>query len=423
LSSIAAITVLVAAASVARPRPCAAQMQYTASARNVSLKLTMPEGLKAKAALIFTVRGLASGWAASQGFKDLAKRMDAVIITVSGGDDLNDNSYPNRCASGEFNGIGEAMTKLAMMSNHPELANVPLVTIGHSHGGDYWNWYNACHPEKVAMVFVHASGGVNYSAASLRTPVLYELGTGDLIENGSKKPRAGMFVNRGKGAPMALVIGQGEGHNNVSAASLAMVIELIEATVKLRIPAEADPAAGPVKLRDIREDSGAYWLGNLYTKEIAPYNMYMGNKAHTAFLPSEEIAKKWKETGPGLPTSIMLPTDTCGWCGNPKDEPKAAPLTDPPPAMTTPDAGVPPAGTDAGAPPVMATADAGAKPATPTPERKDAGTKMEPPPQEEPEPTEPPRSAGGCSVGGAAPLGAPLLLGLALVALARRRRR
>ena len=139
------------------------------------------------------------------------------MVVVSGGDDLNDNSYPGRCASGEFNGIGDALTKIATAGNHPEIANAPLITIGHSHGGDYWNWYNACHPERIADVFVHASGGVNYSAAALKIPVLYELGTGDLIENGSKKPRAGMFVNRNKGAPMSLVIGAGEGHDSFSA--------------------------------------------------------------------------------------------------------------------------------------------------------------------------------------------------------------
>ena len=212
LSSVAAAAVLVTV-SLARPRPCAAQMQYTGAARNVTLKMTVPDGVtKIRGVFAFTVRGLASGWAGSAAFKDLAKRLDSVIVTVSGGDDLNDNSYPNRCASGEFNGIGEALDKLAMASNHPELSHAPVVGLGHSHGGDYWNWYNACHPERMAAVFVHASGGVNYSGASLKVPVFYTLGTGDLIENGSKKPRAGMWANRAKGAPMTMVIAMG-GHD------------------------------------------------------------------------------------------------------------------------------------------------------------------------------------------------------------------
>jgi hypothetical protein len=424
----AIVAALALAVAVGWPRPARAQMQYSASARNVTLKLTIQEGVtKIKGVFAFTVRGLASGWAASAGFKDLAKRLDSVIVTVSGGDDLNDNSYPNRCASGEFNGIGEALDKLATASGHPELSHAPLVTIGHSHGGDYWNWYNACHPDRVAVVFVHASGGVNYNGAALRTPVFYELGTGDLIENGSKKPRAGMFVNRSKGAPMALVIGQGEGHDQVTAASLAMMIDLIEPTFKLRVPADADPAKGPVRLNDINEASGAYWLGNLYTKEVAAYGSYTGNKALTSFLPNEEVAQKWKATGPGLPMSIVLPTGTCGWCGNPKDEPPAAPRTDPGPSPTV----------DAGAAPV--TADAGSTGGTTAPDaaaaarpgKPDAAAVSEPPPGQDPE--DPPaggnsrRQGGGCEMGG----GGAGSLGLAVLGLAlagalgwqRRRRR
>ena len=343
------LSAVAAAGSLAVVAPAAAQT--SAGARNVTLRLSyMPEGVTtARGALLFTVRGIASGWAVGEPMKGLAKRLEAPIIMVAGGDDLNDNSYPNRCASGEFNGIGEAMAKLGTASNHPELANVPLVGIGHSHGGDYWNWYTACHPEKMAAVFVHASGGVNYSAASLQVPVIYELGTGDLIENGSKKPRAGMFVNRAKGAPMALVIGQGEGHNQVTAASLAMIIDIVEGVFKLRVPADADASKGPVALVPIDESRG--WLGNLYTKEIAPHGSYTGNKALTSFLPSEEIARKWKETGPGLPVSITLPSDTCSWCGTPKDEPKggAVPPSNSGPA---PDAGAPPTSDAATAPPV-----------------------------------------------------------------------
>jgi MYXO-CTERM domain-containing protein len=399
------------------PRASAAQ-QFTGAAGNVSIKLTLPAGVaKVKGILIFTVRGLASGWAASQGFKDLAMRLESAIATVSGGDDLNDGSYPKRCASGEFNNVPMALSKIATDSMHPELANAPLVTIGHSHGGDYWNWFNACHPDRVAMVFVHASGGVNYSAAALETPVLYELGTGDLIENGSKKPRAGMFVNRSKGAPMALIIGQGEGHDQVTALSLSGVIAVIEGIFKLRVPADADPAKGPVRLLDIDETRG--WLGNNYTKDIAPYAMYMGDKSQTSFLPNEEVAKKWKETGPGLPTSTMIPTNTCGWCGNPIDEPKAS-GGNPPPPPTYADGGSVPADASTSTPPTPAP---DASSSTPPPPRYDAAPSAPDPGGSSP-PVTPParRTTGGCSVA-SAPANAWCVVLLVLVAIARRRRR
>ena len=417
--------------------PAAAQ---SASAGNVTIRLTVPEGVsKIKGVLTFTVRGIASGWARGEPMIGLAKRLSAAIATVSGGDDLNDNSYPRRCQSGEFENIPNAFKKLAEMSNHPELANVPLVGIGHSHGGDYWNWFTACHPERMAVVFVHASGGVNYNAAALKTPVLYELGTRDLIENGSKKPRAGMFANRGKGAPMGLVIGEGEGHNDVSAASLAMIIDLIEALFKLRVPADADGAKGPVILNEIDEASGTFWVGDLYTKEIARYSDFKGNKAHTAFLPNEAIAQEWKMAGPGLPTSIELPSGTCGWCGDPNDEPKETlggkPVTAEGVAAPAVDAGAdPPAAPDA------APADPPGGAATPPPSTPPAqpppggDAKPDPGPQggnqggnQDPEPKPATRDAvtGGCTMGARSPAaGLPwiLLLGALALALGRLRR-
>src|SRR5881227_1112837 len=79
-------------------RPAAAQ--FTVTAGNVGVKLTIPAGVtRMKGVLTFTVRGLASGWAAHAAFQDLAKRLEAGIAMVSGGDDLNDGSYPGRCKS------------------------------------------------------------------------------------------------------------------------------------------------------------------------------------------------------------------------------------------------------------------------------------------------------------------------------------
>jgi hypothetical protein len=435
----AAPAALVMLALAASPRPALAQ---SATAGNVTIKLTIPAGVtKMKTVLTFTARGLASGWASSAPFQDLAKRLDAGIAIVAGGDDLNDGSYPGRCKSGEFNNIPMAFEKLATMTSHPELAHVPLVGLGHSHGGDYWNWFNACHPDRMAMVFVHASGGVNYTAGALKTPVFYTLGTSDLIENGSKKPRAGMFSNRGKGAPMTMVIGQGGHDTQFGAEEYQIVTVLIEAIVKMRIPADADAAKGPVLLNDIVEGPTT-WLGDLYTKEIAAYPDFKGNKALTAFLPNEALAMMWKGNGPGLPTSVVLPVGNCGWCGTPKDEPAAGPGGMQPPPIDV-DAGAPGGSDDAAAPPEE---DAGTT--TPPPPVQDASAGVakdgKSPPVMHPKadaaapmtggsddgtpPAETARSSGGCSLspgvqaGGAASLGClALAIGFVLSRLRRRR--
>jgi hypothetical protein len=437
----------VAAALAFCVRPGAAQAQFNATAGNVGLKLTVPAGVtKMQTVLTFTARGLASGWASSPAFQDLAKRINAGIAIVSGGDDLNDNSYPGRCKSGEFNNVPMAFEKLATMANHPELAHIPIIGLGHSHGGDYWNWFNACHPERMVMVFVHASGGVNYSAGALKVPVFYTLGTGDLIENGSKKTRAGMFANRAKGAPMSMVIGEGGHDSQFDAAEYQMVTALIEGIFKMRVPADADSAKGPVLLNDIVERENT-WVGDLYTKEISTWAAFKGNKALTTFLPNEQLAMMWKTNGPPLPKAIVLPSDTCSWCGTPKDEPAAVPggVAPVPPNSAPADAGSP-GESDAGGtstPPAPAE-DAGTPP-TSTPPQVDAGsggstpsspapstpptstppkTDPKPPATTTPEDTSSPPScslAQGNGAGGASVI--LLLAGLALAISAGRRRR
>jgi hypothetical protein len=437
----AAPAALVMLALAVWPRASVAQ---SAAAGNVTIKLTIPAGVtKMKGVLTFTARGLASGWASSAPFQDLAKRAELGIAVVAGGDDLNDGSYPGRCKSGEFNNIPMAFDKLATMTNHPELAHAPLVGLGHSHGGDYWNWFNACHPDRMAMVFVHASGGVNYTAGALKTPVFYTLGTSDLIENGSKKPRAGMFVNRFKGAPMTMVIGEGGHDTQFGAAEYQIVTALIEAIFKMRVPADADPAKGPVLLNDIVEGPTT-WVGDLYTKEIATYADFKGDKGLTAFLPNEALAMMWKGNGPGLPTSVTWPKDTCSWCGKPNDEPAAVPGGHPPPPVDTADAGAPVEPDDAAAPPP----ESDAAPVTPPPAQADASAGVakdaKAPPVKTPKPdaaapmtgddngdetpAETARSSGGCSLspgaqaGGAATAAClALVLGLVLGRVRRRR--
>jgi hypothetical protein len=371
----------------------------TATTGNINVQVLSlpPDGTMAKGIFIFSERGLASAWAKSAGVKALAQKISAAIMIVSGknGDqfDEHDSEYPNMCGNGTFNYLPTALKMLADATKRPELANAPLITSGHSHGGDYWNWYNACHPERTAVNFVHASGGVNYNAGALKVPVFYELGTGDLIEHGSGMPRAGMFVNRARGAPMFLIIGAGGHDTQPSAEIFSVIYDTIEATWRLRVPADADPSKGPVALNDIDEMTGGYWVGDFYTKEIAAWADFKGNKATTSFLPTQALAERWKMAGMPLPGNIKLPTSDCGWCGHPKDEPKATSGNPAPPAGNGPP--TPPASDDAGASPDSGTST---PPATTPPTIRPPATTppaTTPPPDTSAPPVNPARHPGG----------------------------
>jgi hypothetical protein len=384
----------------------------------VNATLWVPEGVtRLRGVIACTSVGAGAGWCKSADFQALAKRLEVGLVSMSGENAFA--SYANRCTGGEFKGVLDKLAEVGKAANHPELANAPIVGCGHSHGGDYWNYFNACFPQRMALVFDKSSGGVQYSGAALKTPMIWEIGTNDL-RNSKGVFRGEMFAHRSKGQPLSLVLGPGESHGSFTPGPRAMVIELIEAIFNLRVPREADPSAGPVTLNVIDESSGAYWLGDNYTKEVGAFATFPGKSTlwKTSFLPSEEIAGKWKMAGAPLPAAIKL--DEGGVCTTCYKQPSGEP------AWMAPDGGAPmppPPPADAGAPdtaPVAPVTPDAAAPPVVAPPRPDAAVAPEPTPPEEPPSTVAPRSDGGCSVGGGSP-GSLLALGLLSLLLRRRR--
>jgi hypothetical protein len=296
-------------------------------ARAADVTLWVPPGAgPLKGVLAFTSVGLGPGWATSADFQALAGRLGAGIVAIT-----NENAfgaYEGRCTGGEFKALLDAIAALGAANQHPELANAPIIGCGHSHGGDYWNYFNACYPERMALVFDKSSGGVQYSGAALKTPMIWEIGTSDLL-NSKGRFRGEMLAQRGLGSPMTLVLGPGETHTDFTEGSRQMVIALIEAIFRLRVPAGADPGRGPVALNEIRESSGAYWLGDDYTKAIGAYPSFPGKSplSRTSFLPDAALAAQWRDSGAPLPASIHVDDGACVTCyPQPAGEPPGAPM-------------------------------------------------------------------------------------------------
>jgi MYXO-CTERM domain-containing protein len=394
--------------------------------------LVVPPGVTLmKGILVFSATGLGPGWGKSAPFQDLAKRLSAGIVFLGGTNEFG--SYANRCDSGEFKGVLDTIAMVGKANGHPELANAPIVGSGHSHGGDYWNYFNACIPERFALIFDKSSGGVQYSGAALKTPMVWEIGTNDLFDHVGPNFRGQMLAHRPKGQAIALVLGPGETHGGFTAGSATMVTALIEAIFKLRVPADADPSKGPVKLNEIDESSGQYWLGNNYTKEVSPWAMSPDRDKlyNTSFLPGPDIAAMWKAAGAPLPMTIKIATGgVCTGCyKQPAGEPPGGPTMGGPTPGGTGGA----AGTDAGTPPPASSGGAGG---TPPPASNGGSTGSAPPvsmPPSSPPPTTPPDPVkpaggsvkGGCSVGGTGGDLVSFALGLvgAGVLVARRRKR
>jgi MYXO-CTERM domain-containing protein len=364
---------LALAALFACPRP----------GRAATVSITVPDGVtRFRGIVAITSVGAGPDFGHSPEVAAMAARLSLGLVFLT--DENAFAAYEGRCTGGEFKSVLDQITSAGAAAGHPEVANAPIMAAGHSHGGDYWNYFNACFPGRFAVVFDKSGGGVQYSGAALKTPMVWEIGTNDLRNSHAGVFRGEMFAHRSKGSPLSLVLGPGEDHTTFTPGPRQMVVDLLEAIWKLRVPEGADPAAGPVRLNEIDESGGKYWLGDNYDRSVGTWadSPDRGALYKTSFLPTEQVANEWKTAGANLPADIQL--DSGGVCTTCYPQPAGEP------GATLP------------------SGDAAVNDAP------DAGPAVNP---RSPATTQ----AGGCSVGGAS-ASVLSLLALVLLVLGRRRR-
>jgi pimeloyl-ACP methyl ester carboxylesterase len=193
----------------------------------------------------------------------------------------------------------KALNALAEKSQHSELENAPWVLWGHSGGADWAAQMLQEYPERtIAMVAARCGGftffGVNPKLADI--PVLFSLGENEPTEDECLNLPQKVFTRyRKTGALWAVAVGNKTGHETGDTRFLA--IPYLDEIITKRLPAQGN------QLRPIKAAQG--WLGNPRTQEIAPVDSYTGDSFKAAWLPNEDIAKKWQgyvKTGKVPPT-------------------------------------------------------------------------------------------------------------------------
>lgn len=193
----------------------------------------------------------------------------------------------------EFRAFVMGIDNLARQCGHPELNHAPWLPIGHSNGGQMSYGLNVLRPERVIAMVVSKGGFYSTprpAAAALRTPGL--LIAGEIDSRERRQAIHELFtVNRPRGALWAWV--EEEGTDHAERDSSQLIRPFIAECVSLRLPPDADPRTGPVKLRDIPEESG--WLVDEHTykagfADIAAYADYRGDRRSAGWLPSQRVA-------------------------------------------------------------------------------------------------------------------------------------
>jgi pimeloyl-ACP methyl ester carboxylesterase len=184
----------------------------------------------------------------------------------------------------------QALSALGTQSLHPELANIPIVLVGHSMGGCTAYGFSRVHGTRVAG-FVTMKGGCHNpgpSAAAAAVPGYFLIGR--LDEPYRRENITAVFeAGRAGWASWALST---DAFDHRPIADIDLMFDWIDEVLTARLPATAG-----APLRAMTETAG--WLGNRSTGAISTYACYGSTRSSASWLPSQETALNWQRMAGG----------------------------------------------------------------------------------------------------------------------------
>ena len=290
--------------------------------KDIEFHIWLPEGVDTvKGLMVMHEHGMVETLANLETFRNTLAEMDMGYMSISetkpegipdgtpGYFVMKDFQDPEACTRWVLNEIAG----FAESTGHPELVNAPLMTIGHSNGNQFAAGLAAQLPERML-------GVVLYKPA---LPRQYELdalaGIPTMLIEGELDDAYGAGLHghfeavqrmRQKGALIGYTVDPNAGHGWKDRKSNSIVYPFMQAAYSLRMPADADPAAGAVTLNTVEEADG--YIGTIKTttldelikpdnKDPWPDKTYAGTyvpyaeAAHGVWLPTETFAKQWAE--------------------------------------------------------------------------------------------------------------------------------
>lgn len=194
--------------------------------------------------------------------------------------------------------ILEVFHDWAKFGVHPELANVPFIARGSSNAGVTAFGLLCVAPERMICITPNVGpsyGALPVPAETLGVPALMHIGPNDPFFQMGVKETAELFAYVRPLDPLwAWDAEQGKKHEIRHIDDVDMVY--YETCIHLRLPVDADPKQGPVKLNALRRQDG--WLADSSTWSgrrdggtmIAPYAKYSGDAYRAVWLPNQETA-------------------------------------------------------------------------------------------------------------------------------------
>lgn len=228
--------------------------------------------------------------------------------------------------------LQQALADLGAASGHPELATVPWALWGHSGGGHWCGGMVMLHPERVAAAWLRSGVPLleaDPASTRIRPHVLPDpaLGVPIMCNPGTKEGvtvKDGRFAGvwpanerffkaiRAKGGLVGVAVDPLSAHECGNQRYLA--IPWLDACLTARLPPEPGAALRPMPTSDA-------WLGPITGGEATPASS-SSTPLESAWLPNEEIARKWMQyvadtavadtTPPPAPRRVRLRSDAAG---------------------------------------------------------------------------------------------------------------
>ena len=215
----------------------------------------------------------------------LADDYSLVIV----GFDMHDDA-----SSAALRDVFASLDDVAAQTDHPEIAEAPLLIWGASFGGCLGYALVGRDVDRVIGLITHKGGchteGLREQYKGV--PVYFFIGENDTFQRRENIQNA-FEENRASGAIWALAVHPGGDHRpaDLTAEGLELTIEWMQTVLDLRLPNDAAPD-GTTNLIPMAESSG--WLGDLQSFEIAPYDCYAGDALTASWLPTMATAQSWQ---------------------------------------------------------------------------------------------------------------------------------
>ena len=212
---------------------------------------------------------------------------------------------------GRFDSFEEGMAELAETFDAPQIANLPLFPTGASAAGGQSAQFSNAYPDRILgnyVTLIGAAGADMNNKPALNFPRLYVYGSRDTGGQHHKQLTQLAQAFRENHARWGAAPMWG-GHHRWWYADRLMLPYIISLLDK-RIPADADYAAGPVKLKDIPEEAG--YLGLHDTWDTSLPQVVAWDKAtqaqrrgNTSWLPDELVARTWQAFCSDRPRTVI----------------------------------------------------------------------------------------------------------------------